>query len=192
MRKIWIMTLSLALLTACTEEVTPTPSDTGTTPPTITAAAPTNVEESIPEETTLPLSSGYFCDLSGVKVSLAQNFASILESLGEPQDYFEAASCAFDGLDKIYYYNGFELRTCPQDDEDFVSAILLKDDSVATPEGVYIGMSLAESLEKVGEDYTQEGEHYSYRSEDGILTLVSEDDLVKSIIYVLDGTQENV
>ena len=41
--------------------------------------------------------------------------------------YFEAPSCAFDGIDKTYTYAGFELLTYPKDDKDYVSSVVLKD-----------------------------------------------------------------
>ena len=70
--------------------------------------------------------------------------APILEKLGKEKNYFESASCAFEGLDKEYTYNGFVLKTYPLNDVDYVASITLQDDTVATPEGIAIGSELAD------------------------------------------------
>jgi len=84
-------------------------------------------------------------------VSIDQDMAEVLAALGEPQSYFEAASCAFEGLDKTYTYPGFQLVTRPEGDKDYVNSILLTDDSVTTPEGLYIGSSEEDITAAYGE-----------------------------------------
>ena len=74
-------------------------------------------------------------------VAIDQDMAEVLAALGEPKEYFEAESCAFEGLDKTYTYAGFVITTRPDGDRDFVNSIVLTDDSVTTPEGVYLGAS---------------------------------------------------
>lgn len=88
--------------------------------------------------------------------------APILDQLGEPVSYFEAASCAFDGLDKMYTYHGFELDTYPDGDKDYVSGVILKDDSVLTAEGIGIG----DTREELEQAYPGEG---AGREENGML-----------------------
>lgn len=77
-------------------------------------------------------------------VSIDQDMAEVLSALGEPKEYFEAESCAFEGLDKTYTYPGFVITTRPDGEKDFVNSIILSDDSVTTPEGLYIGSSAAD------------------------------------------------
>lgn len=74
-------------------------------------------------------------------VAIDQDMAEVLSALGEPKSYFEAESCAFEGLDKTYTYSGFVITTRPDGDKDYVNSIVLTDDSVTTPEGLYIGSS---------------------------------------------------
>lgn len=97
---------------------------------------------------------GYTFVYNDISVTMDADAAPIVEKLGEPASYFEAASCAFEGLDKIYTYNGFELDTYPVGDKDYVSSVILKDDSVSTAEGICIG----DSLEKLQKAYDGEGE----------------------------------
>ena len=46
-------------------------------------------------------------------VSIDQDMAEVLSALGEPKEYFEAESCAFEGMDKTYTYSGFVITTRP-------------------------------------------------------------------------------
>ena len=84
-------------------------------------------------------------------VSIDQDMAEVLAALGEPKEYFEAESCAFEGLDKTYTYSGFVITTRPDGEKDFVNSIALTDDSVTTPEGVYIGSPAADVAAAYGQ-----------------------------------------
>ena len=75
------------------------------------------------------------------KIAIDDDVAPILASLGEWRDYAESASCAFEGLDKVYTYAGFEIQTYPMGEKDYVYMIILQDDTVATEKGVRIGDS---------------------------------------------------
>ena len=84
-------------------------------------------------------------------VAIDQDMAEVLAALGEPKEYFEAESCAFEGLDKTYTYSGFVITTRPEGEKDFVNSIALTDDSVTTPEGLYIGSAAADVTAAYGE-----------------------------------------
>ena len=134
---------------------------------------------------------GYVFTYNDVSVGMDADAAPIVEKLGEPVSYFEAASCAFEGLDKIYTYNGFELDTYPVGDKDYVSSVILKDDSVSTAEGICIG----DSLEKLQQAYDGEGEENSgmlVYTKDGMkLCFIMQGEFIISIEYrstVLDET----
>ncbi len=107
----------------------------------------------------------------------------ILKQLGEANAYFEAASCAFNGLDKMYTYSSFELDTYPVDDEDHVSMILFKDDSIATAEGVSIGDPVEKIAEIYGEDSEKENGMIVYQKDGMKLCFIVEDGSVASIEY---------
>lgn len=122
-------------------------------------------------------SKGYAFTFQGTVVEVDADAAAVVEKLGEPVSYFEAPSCAFQGLDKIYTYNGFELDTYPVNDVDYISAIIFKDDSVATAEGVGIG----DMREKLEQTYGSES-----TAEDGML--VYEKDAMK-LCFILRGDE---
>ena len=110
---------------------------------------------------------------------------TLLNKLGNEQSYFEAPSCAFEGIDKIYTYGGFELHTYPASDKkDYVSAVIFKDDSVKTEEGIYIGDSKEKVLETYGEDYEDVDGAYVYNKGEGKLQFIFKDDVVASVEYI--------
>ncbi len=79
-------------------------------------------------------------------VTVAMNAPSdeTIKALGGYQNSYEAPSCAFDGMDVVYTYPGFEVLTYSKDGKDgVVTGVILRDDTVMTPEGVYIGADQA-------------------------------------------------
>lgn len=148
----------------------PTASQTGLTPTT---------DPSQPQEQT----AEFIFETSGLSIRFGENAAPIIRALGEPQNYFESPSCAFDGIDKIYYYNGFELFTFPKGDEDFVLSVNLTDDSVTTKEGIYLGMTLEKVIAAYGEDFDQNFGQYTYTRGGATLSFLIEDNKIVVITY---------
>ncbi len=128
------------------------------------------------------VSKGYVFEAGAVTVGVDADMAPVLQALGDPASYFEAASCAFEGLDKIYTYSSFEIDTYPQQDRDLVSAIILKDDSVTTAEGICIGDSL-EKLQETYGDGVQENGMLVYEKDGMKLCFILQDDNIISIEY---------
>ena len=109
--------------------------------------------------------------------------------LGESISYFEAKSCVFEGIDRMYTYPGFEVDTSPDGTgADSVTTVYLLDDSVTTPEGAYIGCtkSLVEKL--YGEYFGPEENSKSYERGGTELKFVLKDETVVSICYSLGDT----
>ena len=87
-----------------------------------------------------------------------------------------------EGIDKTYTYSGFELDTYPQGEVDHISAVVFKDDSVATAEGICIG----DTREKLEEAYgagTEEGGMLVYAKDGMKLCFILQGDEVVSIEY---------
>lgn len=126
---------------------------------------------------------GFVFSHNGATIEMDVDAAPILEKLGEPVSYFEAQSCAFEGLDKTYTYNGFELDTYPKGDKDYVSAVVLKDDSVATAEGICIGDSLEKLQQAYPEGGTEECNMMIYEKDGMRLCFFIKGDEVASIEY---------
>lgn len=127
----------------------------------------------------------YVFETGGTVVALNGDMAQVLAALGEPISYFEAASCAFEGLDKTYTYSGFLITTRPEGDADFVNSILLTDDSTATPEGIYIGCSADDVIAAYGEEPQTESEWVLGYTKGGVsMNFVLENGKVVSIEYL--------
>ncbi len=128
-------------------------------------------------------SKGYVFIYNGVTVSVDGNMAPVLEALGEPVNYYEAASCAFEGLDKVYTYGSFVIETYPQGDKDLISVIRLTDDAVSTPENIYIGCTRDDVTRVYGTEYTEQGSMLVYTKDGMKLSVMIENDVVTSIQY---------
>jgi len=127
--------------------------------------------------------SGYYFTYEDIIIRPHAEAASILEALGEPKNYFEAESCAYQGMDRIYTYNGFEITTYEIDGVEFISMITFIDDTVETTEGVYLFQTIDEAIAVYGEDYTQNFDMYIYEDDNVQLSFITEDDKIISIEY---------
>lgn len=133
----------------------------------------------------------YPFEYNGVTIHMNTKAAPAIEALGKEIDYFEAPSCAFQGMDKIYYYSGIELGTYPLEDVDYISSVNFLDDSVSTKRGIYLGASLEEVINAYGDGYTEDMGLYTYTLGESELTILVEDNVVTAITYmaVLDDKQ---
>ncbi len=122
----------------------------------------------------------------GTEITLHAPAAAIVAALGEPVKYTESTSCAFEGLDKSYYYGSFYLETYPKGDQDFVYGWWFADDGVSTPEGVYIGAAQADVEKAYGTDCYNGTNAYVVKKPAGTLTVIIKDGVVSSIQYAIN------
>ncbi len=126
---------------------------------------------------------GYVFVYNDIMIEIDSPAESVLTQLGEANSYFEAPSCAFDGIDKIYTYNSFELDTYPSEGEDFISSVLFKDDSITTMEGIGIGDPVEKLTETYGEKSIEENGMTVYSKDDMKLCFIIEEGIISSIEY---------
>ena len=136
------------------------------------------------EVPTVP-ADGFVFNYNGVEIALHANAAPIVAALGEAKSYTESASCAFEGLDKTYYYGSFYMDTYPVGDEDYVFGVWFADDSVSTEEGIYIGATKAEVENAYGAENFNGSNAYIVTKGDCSLTVILEDDIVTSVQYTV-------
>ena len=74
--------------------------------------------------------NAFYFTYEGTEIRLHADMAPILEKLGEPKKYTESASCAFEGLDKTYFYGNFYMTTYPQGEKDYVFSLWFVDDTL--------------------------------------------------------------
>lgn len=177
MRKYFIFILLVFLLTGCAKTVKQDASVNGN--PVVNDPAK-ETEDAV-----------YSFSFNDIKISLNEEASSIIQSLGEAMEKFEAPSCAFQGMDMFYVYPGFELSTYPLEDKHYISTIDLIDDSVSTENGVYIGSSLDEVIAKFGNGFKQSGSIYTYVLGDTSISFAINNNIVENITYTaLVGDQK--
>jgi len=180
-----ILTLLLVLsLTACGgngDQPDQTPDDAA---PQQSDAAPSDAAGDEPVMPNPAANSKLVFSFNGCPLPMNAEFGPLLDAIGEPDSYFEAASCAFEGLDKTYTYSGVEIITYPYNDVDYISSIRLLDDTVSTPEGISIGSSQEDVTTAYGSDFEDLGTGYSYEDGDTILEILFQDGAVVSVEYI--------
>lgn len=134
---------------------------------------------------TTPTEEGFTFHYNGTEITMHAPAAPIVEALGEPKQYTESASCAFEGLDKTYYYGSFYLDTYPMGEEDFVYGWWFADDTLTTEEGIYIGAAQAQVEAAYGADTFNGSNAYIIKKGDTMLTIILEDGVVSSIQYAI-------
>lgn len=127
---------------------------------------------------------GYTLRYMGRIYAVDEPVAGALDALGEPQSYYEAPSCAFEGLDKIYTYANITIDTYPDADKnDLISCISLKDDTITTREGAMIGMFENEIRALYGDPTSDEGAKWVYEKDGMKLNFIFRDGKVALIEY---------
>ena len=126
---------------------------------------------------------GYAYICNDVVIEVDAEATPIIDALGEADSYFESPSCAFEGIDKTYTYGSIEVDTYPMEEKDYISAIVFKDDSVTTLEGVGIGDSVDKVKEVYGADGKGEGGMLVYMKDGMKLCFIIQDDAVAAIEY---------
>ncbi len=87
----------------------------------------------------------------------------VMENLGEAIDYFVSASCAYQGDDYIYYYDGIEITVNEIDGVRRITGITLTDDLISIPQGVKIGMNIEEALPMMNDlPYTEKNGVFTF------------------------------
>lgn len=132
--------------------------------------------------------AGYIFTAKSQSMQVEGDLAAYVAALGQPAGgTYEAKSCAFDGMDKFYYYDGFTLQGFQRNGKDLVYAITLNDDSVKTAEGIRIG-DTKEKMETVYGNATSAGTAGQYIYAKGRMSLkfVVKEDVIQSIEYVLN------
>lgn len=133
----------------------------------------------------------FYFESNGVKFGIMDYADKVLEALGEPQSTFESNSCAYQGKDEFYYYDGFEIMVNEIDGEKRITGITLADDTITNPQGVKIGMDINEALGLMGEGYTQAGNVYKYVAGSTMFRLKEFDDgTIVAAEYCVAANQE--
>ena len=121
----------------------------------------------------------YF-EANGVRFGIFDEAEPVLSALPAPRSTFTGETCAFDSRDEYYRFSGFELMTNEIDGVARITAITLADDTVKTPQGLYIGMPEPDAKEA----FPALSEH-DWQLTDGTaqLSVIVRDGVIASIVY---------
>lgn len=111
--------------------------------------------------------TGYAFTVNDTRIVINQDASDALSKLGKAKKVFEQDSCAYQGKDKVYSYDGFEISTYPVGKKEYVSSVYILDDTAQTEEGIKIGSGSKEVIKAYGKNYKLENDVYRY-SKDGV------------------------
>ena len=198
MKKFIAAILAVAMLTACGSTETETPlvnANDGNQDDFVGLSgedADNSGDTSERESLVSPSTDGYVFNYNGYDVVLGGFADELLEALGTPQNVFQEESCAFHGIDYMYFYPGVQFNTfSPQPGEpDYILSVVFSDDTVTTAEGIYIGMT-GEAIEAVYGTPTEHGDIRMQYIKDGMsLSFIFDNGLLADVTYYYDAAAE--
>ena len=173
-----VFLLMLISFAACGKKET---EDTG-----VTTKTETTTKQAAKEQETKTEDEGWYFKKGEVKVEMNAPADPIIAALGDYRSSYEAPSCAFEGMDVVYTYPGFEVLTHVVDGKAKISGVVLRDDTVETTEGICIGSSKAEAEAAYGKIKEGASSLQITRGNTELLVIVT-DDVVSSIQYYIAG-----
>ncbi|MCF0132223.1 MAG: hypothetical protein HUJ71_10825 [Pseudobutyrivibrio sp.] len=181
-------TMLLSILTACgSTEAPATSQDTTTNTESTEESVEESAEDNIEDTTDTPTATatGYALVADGVSLAADADMDELLPSLKEPKSTFEAPSCAGQGTAYTYDFGSFEVETYPSENgQNLIGYITIKDDLIATAEGVELYMTRDDVVAAYGEGYTETEQGLTYEKDGSKICFVLENDEVTSIMYI--------
>ena len=108
------------------------------------------------------------------------------KDLGEPTAYFEAASCAIQGLDKDYTYGSILVKTEDDGKQERIVGLTILDDGAATNMGATIGSTRDEVVGVHGTPSEESETSLIYAAGEGVIAkFLLRDGTVTSITYTV-------
>lgn len=133
----------------------------------VLASAPQTAMAAVKTTATSTANTGYAFTVKDTRVVINQDASAALAKLGKAKSVFEQNSCAYQGKDKVYSYDGFEISTYPVGKKEYVSSVYILDGTVQTEEGIKIGSGSKDVIKAYGKDYKFENDVYRY-TKDGV------------------------
>ena len=128
---------------------------------------------------------GFVFDAGGVTIAVDVDMDELKTQLEESKSVFEAPSCAGEGISYIYNYISYEVETYPAEDgRNLIARITLKDDTVATNEGIDLSMTKADVIRVYGENYEESTNQFIYEKNGSKLYFIFDGDNIISIEYI--------
>lgn len=128
---------------------------------------------------------GYVFKYKGVSVQMHSDASKLISKAGKVLKKKESKSCSYKGLDRVYQYKDFILVTYSNSKKgkQYVNGIKFRTKNVATKEGIKIGSSLNDVINKYGKAKDNFGV-YTYKKGKSKLQFEINNDKVTTIQYV--------
>jgi len=138
-----------------------------------------------PQVNTRPTAGNHSFNFGGVSITMGAEPGPIVAALGEPLNESREPNCAIEGEDVALAYPGIIVTlTYPADGgAPFITGVRLLDDSVSTPEGLYIGADPAEIARLYGQADREENGFYYFNKGRSTLEIAVRNGVVSQIIY---------
>ncbi len=125
---------------------------------------------------------------AGVELAIGASGSKAIAALGTAKSVTEQATCldGEDGTEYIHAYDHFRITTIKTAKKDIVQGIELLDDSVKTPEGLYIGMTVDAAKTAMSGKGTpvERGDSFDYVKGNMKLHMIVRDGVVTGISYL--------
>ena len=141
-------------------------------------------ESSTSEKTSTNEINEYIFTVNGKTVNINEEMDT--EKFGEESNVYEVPSCAFEGNDKIYEYDGFEVETYEDGEKEKIYSIYFTDTKQTTTEGVCVSDSYQKMVDTYGMEFKNDGTQYTYTKNNTCLEFIVENEVITSIKYVLN------
>ena len=128
----------------------------------------------------------YF-EADGVRFGIFDEAEPVLSALPQYRSTFTGESCAFDNADISYFYAGFRIIVNEIDGVNRITAINVEDDTVKTPQGLYIGMPEAEAAAAFPKLLESD---WNLIDGTALLSVTMNDGVVASIVYTPAATED--
>ena len=129
--------------------------------------------------------NSFYATYKGVKIVMGADADGIIEALGEAQERKEIGDCGGLGAQVLYTYPSVEIYVLEsKTDGNIIDQISFRDDIIATPEGVYIGMDVSDAKTALGEPDSEGSGAFEYENGDHVLVITHSDGKVKKIDYI--------
>ena len=98
----------------------------------------------------------YVFNAGGVEIKVGGDADAVVSALGEAQNLVETPSCGGGAEpDREYTYAGFKFNTVNENGKNKIVKLIITDDSISTPEGIFIGDGREAVIEVYGENFTE-------------------------------------
>lgn len=126
--------------------------------------------------------TGYYFMSGDVKIAPDMDMDGL--KLAEAKSVFEAPSCAGEGISYLYDFGAYEIETYPAaDGKNRIGYITLKNDIVATVEGIDLSMNREDVIRVYGNEYEEADNMICYEKQGAKLKFIFEGENIISIEY---------